>query len=182
MPCTQTQILMKDKQFSKLVNLINDTAQATAMKVGICTVCPYTEANEKLPNSWYKLSEYNNVTLAAKEHHLFGYVFNTYFTNPAGQAENRHVFYNKEFAGQDFAVRSGLVDEKALFTETELKVIHSDLVKMNVLDNNVSNDDRMAVGRIIDKIEDIIPELREKDYDFDYESEFMRNADMEIGD
>ncbi|HCA28474.1 MAG TPA: hypothetical protein DEP23_02275 [Ruminococcaceae bacterium] len=179
-PCTQTQILTKDKQFSKLMNLINDTAQVTALKAGICTVCPYTDAHEKLANGWYKLSEYNNVTLAAREHHLFGFVFNTYLNNPKGEAENRRVFYNKEFAGQDFAVRSGLVDEKALFTETELKVIHSDLVKMNILDNNVSNDDRMAVGRIIDKIEDIIPELREKDYDFDYESEFMR--EVEIGD
>jgi hypothetical protein len=77
-------------------------------------------------------------------------------------------------------VRSGLVDEKALFSETELKLIHADLVKLNVLDNNVSNDDRIAVGRIIDKIEDIMPELRDADYDFDFENEFMRDAGMEV--
>ena len=110
------------------------------------------------------------------------HVFNTYFTNPAGEAETRRVFYNREFAGQDFAMRSGLIDEKALFSETELKIIHSDLVKMSVLDNNVSNDDRISVGRIVEKIEDIMPELRDMDYDFDYESEFMRDADMEMGD
>ena len=62
------------------------------------------------------------------------------------------------------------------------KSTYSDLVKMNVLDNNVSNDDRMAVERIIDKIEDIIPELREQYYDFDYEAEFVHDADAEIGD
>ena len=57
----------------KLIRLINDTAQDTANKAGICRDCPYTDANEKLPNGSYKLAEYNGVTLACKEHHLFGY-------------------------------------------------------------------------------------------------------------
>lgn len=166
----------------KVINLINDTARATALKAGICSECPYTEANEKLPNGSYKLSEYNGVTLACKQHHLFGYVFSTYRTAPeSGEIMQRQFFYNREFAGQDFAKRSGLVDEKALFTETELKALHASLVKMNVLDNNVSNDERISVGRIIDKIEDIMPELKESDYDFNFEEEFARNADMEIG-
>lgn len=181
-PCTQTQLLMKEKLFSKLMTQIQDIAQATALKAGICTECPYTDQTEKMSNGWYKLSEYNGLTLAAREHHLFGYVFNTYMTNPAGEAENRRVFYNREFAGQDFAVRSGLVDEKALFTESELRIIHSNLVKMNVLDNGVSNDDLLVAGLITDKIEDIIPELREQDYDFNFEDEFIQDADMEIGD
>ena len=181
-PCSRTESLMKEKQFSKLFSLIEDTAKATALKAGICTDCPYTEQNEKLPNGLYKLSEYNNITLAAREHHLFGYVFSTYYTNPNGETESRRVFYNRDFAGQDFAVRSGLVDERALFSETELKIIHSDLVKMNVLDNNVSNDDRLAVGRIIEKIEDIIPELREQNHDFDFEAEFVHEVGAEIGD
>ena len=55
----------------KVMRLINDTAQNTAVKVGICRDCPYTDANEKLPNGSYKLAEYNGVTLACKEHHLF---------------------------------------------------------------------------------------------------------------
>ena len=54
----------------KVMRLINDTAQNTAVKVGICRDCPYTDANEKLPNGSYKLAEYNGVTLACKEHHL----------------------------------------------------------------------------------------------------------------
>ena len=43
----------------KLIRLINDTAQNTANKAGICRDCPYTDANEKLPNGSYKLAEYN---------------------------------------------------------------------------------------------------------------------------
>ena len=59
---------------------------------------PYTDANEKLPNGSYKLAEYNGVTLACKEHHLFGYVFSTYRTAPdSGEMLARQVFYNKEF-------------------------------------------------------------------------------------
>ena len=88
----------------KLIRLINDTAQNTANKAGICRDCPYTDANEKLPNGSYKLAEYNGVTLACKEHHLFGYVFSTYRTAPdSGEMMARQIFYNKEFAGQDFA-------------------------------------------------------------------------------
>ena len=114
----------------KLIRLINDTAQDTANKAGICRDCPYTDANEKLPNGSYKLAEYNGVTLACKEHHLFGYVFSTYRTAPdSGEMMARQIFYNKEFAGQDFAKRSGLVDERALFTEEELRVLRRVFVK-----------------------------------------------------
>lgn len=181
-PCSDTMLRMKEKEFNKLFGQIEDISKATALKAGICTECPYTDQTEKMDNGLYKLSEYNNIILAAREHHLFGYVFSTFMMNPQNEPENRRVFYNRDFAGQDFAVRSGLVDEKALFSETELKIIHSDLMKLNVLDNNVSNDDRLAVGRIIDKIEDIIPELREQEYDFDYEAEFVEEAGEEIGD
>lgn len=166
----------------KLIRLINDTAQGTANKAGICRDCPYTDANEKLPNGSYKLAEYNGVTLACKEHHLFGYVFSTYRTAPdSGEMMARQIFYNKEFAGQDFAKRSGLVDERALFTEEELLVLHAGLVKMSILDQDVSNEARESVERILDKIEDIIPELREQEMEFDFDMEFGQQEEMEIG-
>ena len=166
----------------KLIRLINDTAQDTANKAGICRDCPYTDANEKLPNGSYKLAEYNGVTLACKEHHLFGYVFSTYRTAPdSGEMMARQIFYNKEFAGQDFAKRSGLVDERALFTEEELRVLHAGLVKMSILDQDVSNEARESVERILDKIEDIIPELREQEMEFDFDMEFGQQEEMEIG-
>lgn len=171
-------IAVKDK----VMRLINDTAQNTAIKAGICRDCPYTDANEKLPNGSYKLAEYNGVTLACKEHHLFGYVFSTYRTAPdSGEMLARQVFYNKEFAGQDFAKRSGLVDEKALFSEEELRILHAGLVKMSILDQDVSNDARESVERILDKIEEIMPELREANMDFDFDMEFGLNDEMEMG-
>lgn len=166
----------------KVLNLINDTAKATAVRSGICSECPYTEDNEKLPNGSYKLAEYNGVTLACKHHHLFGYVFSTYRTAPeTDQIIQRQFFYNKEFAGQDFAKRSGLVDEKALFTETELMVLHSNLVKLSMKSEHLNNDEMLELGRMIEKIEDIVPELQDRDYDFDFAEEFRRDMGEEIG-
>lgn len=179
-PCTKAQLIMKDKQYTKLLSQINEIATASALQAGICTECPYNDKTDKMQNGWYKLAEYNNVILAAREHHLFGYVFNTYNESPDGSAENRRVYYSREFAGQDFAVRSGLVDERALFTESELRVIHSELARLNVLDNHISNDERIAVGEVIEKIEDIVPDLWEQDYDFSYEAEFSRDAEAEM--
>ena len=40
-------------------------------------------------------------------------------------------------------------------------------------------DDMLSVGRMIEKIEDIVPELQGRDYNFDFEDEFQQ--DMEIG-
>ncbi|OLN25599.1 hypothetical protein DSOL_5287 [Desulfosporosinus metallidurans] len=73
------------------------------------------------------------------------------------------------------------MDEKALFSETELMVLHSNLVKLTLLDNNLANDDMISVGQMIDKIEDIVPELKGRDYDFDFEGEFRQDMDEEIG-
>lgn len=166
----------------KVLNLINDTAKATAVRAGICSECPYTEANEKLLNGSYKLAEYNGVTMACKNHHLFGYVFSTYRTVPeTDQIIQRQFFYNKEFAGQDFAKRSGLVDEKALFTETELMVLHSNLVKLSMKSDHLNNDEMLELGRMIEKIEEVVPELQDRDYDFDFAEEFRRDMDEEIG-
>jgi hypothetical protein len=166
----------------KVLNLINDTAKATVVRSGICSECPYTEDNEKLSNGSYKLAEYNGVTLTCKHHHLFGYVFSTYRTAPETDLIiQRQFFYNKEFAGQDFAKRSGLVDEKALFTETELMVLHSNLVKLSMKSEHLNNDEMLELGRMIEKIEDIVPELQDRDYDFDFAEEFRRDMGEEIG-
>lgn len=166
----------------KVLNLINDTARSTAVRAGICSECPYTEANVKLPNGSYKLVEYNGVTLACKHHHLFGYVFSTYRTVPeTDQIIQRQFYYNKEFAGQDFAKRSGLVDEKALFTETELMVLHSNLIKLSMKSDQLNNDEMLELGRMIEKIEEVVPELQDREYDFDFAEEFRQDMDSEIG-
>ena len=47
--------------------------------------------------------------------------------------------------------------------------------------DHVSNEARESVERILDKIEDIIPELREQEMEFDFDMEFGQQEEMEIG-
>ena len=68
-----------------------------------------------------------------------------------------------------------------MISEEELRVLHAGLVKMSILDQDVSNDARESVERILDKIEEIMPELREADMDFDFDMEFGLNDEMEMG-
>ena len=51
----------------------------------------------------------------------------------------------------------------------------------SILDQDVSNEARESVERILDKIEDIIPELREQEMEFDFDMEFGQQEEMEIG-
>ena len=165
----------------KLIRLINDTAQDTANKAGICRDCPYTDANEKLPNGSYKLAEYNGVTLACKEHHLFGYVFSTYRTAPdSGEMMARQIFTTRNLPDR-ISPNGAVWWMNALFTEEEPGSFLAGLVKMSILDQDVSNEARESVERILDKIEDIIPELREQEMEFDFDMEFGQQEEMEIG-
>jgi hypothetical protein len=159
----------------KLMERIQMLANSTAIACGICTDKPYDDANvQKLNGNVIKINEHNGVVLACKHHALFGYVLSTYRQD----AENnntpiqRQYFYNKETAFESFAVRSGLVDEKKLFSETELKIIHTGLVKMRTIDNDMSRDDLNSVERLVDRIEDILPELAKQDKFFDFQRFF----------
>lgn len=166
----------------RLWDAINDRARSIALRCGICTEKPYDEAKaEKLKNGVYKLNEANGVVLTCKKHPLFDYVLSTYRVDPENenQAIQRVYHYNKAAAYQDFAIRAGLVDEKKLFSETELKVIHAGLVKMMTVDNDLNEDDFNSVARLIDRIEEVLPELQKQEYSFDYSQEFDEAQDMD---
>lgn len=167
----------------KIMERIQTLAKATASACGICTDKPYDEAlSEQLANNVCKLNEHNGVVLACKHHPLFEYVLSTYRkdTENSGFPIQRQYFYNREDAFESFAVRSGLIDEKKLFSETELKIIHTGLVKMRTIDDEMTRDDLNSVERLVDKIEDIIPELQKRDKLFDFDRLFgIREEDLE---
>lgn len=114
------------------------------------------------------------MALACKRHPLFEYVLSTYRKDAenGGQPIQRQYFYNKEDAFESFAVRSGLIDEKKLFTKTEMKIIHAGLVKMRTIDDDVAADDLNSVERLVDRLEDMIPELQKREKLFDFERFF----------
>lgn len=156
-----------EKQIARLLSL----AKTTAIACGICADKPYDDALAgKEQGGAVRINEHNGVVLACKHHPIFEYVLSTYRkdTEHGNAAIQRRYFYNKEAAFEDFALRSGLVDEKKLFSETELKAIHSSLIKMRTSDNDLNQDDMDLAAALVDRIEDIVPELSKKERVFDF--------------
>ena len=135
-------------------------------------------------NGATKINEHNGVVLACKHHPLLHYVLCTYRMDKENNDTpmQRQYFYNKEEAFENFATRSGLVDEKKMFSETDLKIIHAGLVKMRTVDDDLTHDDIDSVQRLVDKIEDILPELYKKDKTFEFAKMFnFLDVGMERG-
>nr|WP_314464504.1 hypothetical protein [uncultured Clostridium sp.] len=169
---TKNDLVMKNpfvEVQDKLMDRVQTLAKTTAVACGICSDKPFDEATAaKLPNNLYKINEHNGVVLACKQHPLFEYVLCTYRNDENKNPIQRQYFYNKDVAFESFATRSGLIDEKRLFSETDLKILHAGLVKMRTIDSDLTQDDLNSVERLVDKIEDIIPELQKKEKALDF--------------
>lgn len=155
----------------KLLDKLQSLAKTTAIACGICSDKPYDEAiAAKEQNGVVRINEHNGVVLASKQHPIFDYVLSTYRKDSenANAAIQRQYFYNKDAAFENFALRSGLVDEKKLFSEQDLKILHSGLIKMRTIDKDLDQEDLNSVAALIDKIEDIVPELGKKERSFDF--------------
>ena len=147
----------------KLMERIQTLACTTANACGICNEKPYDDNKiEHMANNMIKINEHENVVLACKQHPLFGYVLSTYKQDAdhKNAAIQRQYFYSKEEAYESFATRSGLVDEKKLFGDKELKLIHEGLIKVRTDDMDLSSTDLEMAGCIIERIEEIVPELQ----------------------
>ncbi|KFN12239.1 MAG: hypothetical protein E7L01_02335 [Paenibacillus macerans] len=162
----------------RLMSQIQDFARKTALQLGICTEKPYSENTPKIANAVYKLCEYDNVVLACKHHPLFEYVFSTYRLSPDnGAPVQRQYFYNKEEALENFACRSGLVNEKKLFFENELILIHDEMVKFLISPNDKTIDQFEQAQILIEKLEDVLPELKDRDIQLNYDQQFAHDYD-----
>lgn len=155
----------------KIMERLQSLAKTTAIACGICADRPYDEEVAKREqNGVVKINEQNGVVLACKHHPIFEYVLSTYKKEKERPnfAIQRQYFYNKEEAYEDFAVRSGMVDEKKLFSENELKMIYRGLLKVQTLDQEFCEEELEVAGKLIDKIEELIPELGKKERGFDF--------------
>lgn len=161
----------------KLIDRLQSLARTTAIGCGICSDKPYDDTlAAKEQGGVVKINEHNGVVLACKHHPIFDYVLSTYRKDAehGNAAIQRQYFYNRDAAFENFALRSGLVDEKKLFSETELKVLHAGLVKMRTVDNDLDAEDLNSVAALIDRIEDIVPELSKKERAFDFTKLFSQ--------
>lgn len=162
----------------RLMSSIQDLARKTALQLNICTEKPYTDKDQKIANGVYKLSEYGDVILACKHHPLFEYVFSTYRLVPDnGTPVQRQYFYDKNDALENFAVRSGLVDARKLFSESELVLIHDEMVKFLITPNDKTMEQFEQVQILIERLEDLLPALKDRDIHLDYEQEFAHDYD-----
>lgn len=163
----------------QIIDEIKDLARRTALRGGICTEKPYTEQNQKLPGGAYLLSQFNDVVLACKYHPLFDYVLSTYRLSPENSKPMQvQHYYNKAAAMEEYAVRAGLIDARKLFSETELTLIHDQLVRFQISPSNDKTiEEFQTVGKAIDRIEEIVPELKEREITLDFEQEFGQDMD-----
>ncbi len=165
----------------KIMDEITGLARATALRCGICTEKPYTGQNPKLPDGAYLLSQFRDVVLAAKQHPLFDYVFRTYRLSPDGvRPIQTQYYYNKAEALEQFSFRAGLVDARKLFTESELILIHDQLVRFQISPNNDKTvEEFQTVCAAIERVEELVPALREREIMLDYAQEFEQDLDWE---
>lgn len=155
----------------KLIERLQDLAKSTAIGCGICSDRPYDEAAVVQDMSGVvKINEHNGVVLACKRHAIFDYVLSTYRKDMehGGTPIQRQYFYDRDAAFEDFALRSGLVDEKKLFTEMELKILHAGLVKLRTEDQELDQEGMESVAELVERIEDIVPELGKRERAFDF--------------
>jgi len=165
----------------KVMDEIKDLARTTALRSGICVDKPYTDQSQKLPGGAYLLAQFNDVVLAAKYHPLFDYVFRTYRLSPESDKpmQTQH-YYNKAEAMEQFALRAGLVDARKLFSETELTLIHDQLVIFQISPNNDKTVDEFKTAcAVIDRMEELVPSLKEREITLDYEQEFEQDSAVE---
>lgn len=120
-----------------------------------------------LIEGYRKLFDFNGYVLAMRENKYQEYEFVTWHYSPDHQSVNIGRYYSDyENAKENMAIRSGLVDEMKLFSETDLKLIHSSLVTLVGTNEDTSYQQEKAIGSILDKIEIIIPEiLNHQDYE-----------------
>lgn len=118
-----------------------------------------------LRSGYKKLLEFNDFVLAMREiESINEYEFVTWQYSPDRKSVNfGHYFSDYEAAKEDFAERAGLTDSYKKFTESELKVIHSSLVSLVGLSKDMDYQTEKAIGSVLERINDIIPEIKNHD-------------------
>ncbi len=121
-------------------------------------------------NKYRKLMEFNNTVLAAKQLSNGEFEFVTWNAKGNGLSSG-HYFNDYDKAKEDMAVRCGLINKEKMFTETEIKILHSNLVAYSLDEpkekyNDLGFSEKIDVDMLVEKIEKIMPEVK-KEYDLD---------------
>jgi hypothetical protein len=109
------------------------------------------------------LSEYNNYILSARETEN-GMEFSIWYKDiETGELELEGHYMNFDESKSDFAKLSGL-SNPVRFSETELKIIHSNLVAISDMPEQIiTPEDEETIYQILDKIELTVKILNERE-------------------
>ncbi len=154
------QISMQDETTEYLINKTIDAAR---------TVREYTSLMEQAPNicsisgnSDYKLlAEFNGFILGGKDTSL-GYQFTTWERDASGKGyTDGHYFDDYPTAKENFSVRSGLVNQDRLFSETEMTLLYRIMRDALCYDNSLSFSDEQEIDKLTERLEHLYPHLAE---------------------
>ena len=115
------------------------------------------------------LSEHGNIVLAARDDGVYGFQFATWqYDYDRKGFEHSHYIRDYDAAKSDFAVRSGLVREDALFKPEQLAQIYSALVFQGKHDDSLTFETESDLYSIIEKLEQISPDLKDNINEFHF--------------
>jgi len=116
---------------------------------------------EKLTH-YRKFAQFNGVMLAARmdADGLLDFVTWRQTHGNTGVETGNYFADNYEAAKEDFTTRAGLVNRLKMFSETELKLIHQGLVHFGADFSQLTVQQMMSVGKIIEKVEIIVPAIQ----------------------
>ncbi len=119
--------------------------------------------SQDLPN-YRVLSECGMVLLAVKMRQSGSLEFVTwnYDYDQKGVNQGNYFEDNFEAAKKDYAIRSGLMPGYQVFNKDELKMIYQSCVFRGQYDGNITWNEEMGLRKLMEKIEDGLPELQDK--------------------
>lgn len=126
------------------------------------------------------LSEYNNIVLAARDDGDYGLHFVTweYSFDRKGVGQG-HYTTDYEGVKKDFATRSGLIQEEILFQPEQLKQIYTALLFQGKNDDELTYETENGLRTVIEKLENICPDLKELQAQQEQEQQVEREQGTE---
>ncbi|MBU8711124.1 hypothetical protein KM924_01285 [Brevibacillus parabrevis] len=144
-----------------------DTTPARRIPGVIAKVWEMEQAYRQAPqlecsgvNSYKKILQYNQHLLAARYDGNGHFRFVTWQVNfDQTGVTLGHYFYRNEYeqAKEDFIKRSGLVDERKLFSKEQLSILYSALLYSRFHDINLDYADKQEIDQLIRHIEAVAP-------------------------
>jgi hypothetical protein len=120
----------------------------------------------KMPEETRTLLVFGDTEFAAHWSLRYGMDFITWRRDHNGNRETGHYLACYADAKEDFAARSGLIDRRKLFTETELRLIRSGLAELGDITPDRGFSEMKAIRALVEKIDDIvIPKIARQEQD-----------------